>query len=236
MRYLNTARGVFISRLNRFVAEVRTGGAIHKAHVKNTGRCAELFLLGAPVYLQGHPDFPQRKTAYLLIVVEKGELLINLDSQAPNKVVEEALVNGLILPGLDQPCYTIQREVKRGGSRLDFYVEAGDRQGYIEVKGVTLEQEGIALFPDAPTERGIKHLKELATCAGEGYFAYVIFVIQMKGPTLFCPNDKTHPAFAAALQVAARAGVRIAAYDCLVTPDSMTLRNPIKARIGNEPL
>ena len=224
------------------------GGKVTKVHVKNTGRCKELLLPGVKVYLEdfeGHMG--TRRMQYSLVAVEKAvkqevvqernpeTILINMDSQAPNKVVQEALSEGRIcLPGMssgsDAAKLMIKPETKYGDSRFDFYVEAGDKRGFIEVKGVTLEENGHARFPDAPTERGVKHINELVRAHGEGYEAYILFVVQMKGMKDVAPNDLTHPQFGEALAKAAKAGVNILAYDCLVTPDSLTINNPIPFR------
>jgi len=218
--YRQVIPGIFLERPNRFIARVRTEGGIEICHVKNTGRCRELLLPGAEVTLSVS-DNPERKTRCDLVAVKKGDLFINMDSQAPNQAAREALPR--LIPGLTQ----IKPEAAFGRSRLDFYAEAGERKLFLEVKGVTLEENGAALFPDAPTERGVKHLKELEACLGAGYDAAVLFVIQMKGPVCFRPNRKTHPAFADALAHAKDAGVRILAYDCIVTPEGMTLDQPV---------
>ncbi len=208
-------------------------------HVKNTGRCKELLVPAARVYLEKSSN-PARKTAYDLIAVEKavksGCLLVNMDSQAPNQVFHEALASGLLLPGQPGPWQQLRREVVFGGSRFDLYGQAIDGnedlwQAYIEVKGVTLEEDGVVRFPDAPTERGAKHLKELAMAVEAGFAAYVVFVIQMKGAAYFTPHDERDPAFGGALRQAARAGVGVLAYDCLVTPGSMVLDAPVEVRL-----
>lgn len=237
MKYKIIKEAKFIERINRFVAKVELpGGEITKVHVKNTGRCKELLLPGSRVYME---DFEgrmgTRRMQYSLIAVEKvigqgdcsESILINMDSQAPNKVVQEALADGRIcLPGMSD-LTLIKPETKYGDSRFDFYVEAGDKRGFIEVKGVTLEEDGHARFPDAPTERGVKHINELISAHGEGYESYILFVIQMDGAKDVAPNYVTHPRFGEALAEAANAGVNILAYDCLVTADSLTINNPI---------
>ncbi|MEG0157524.1 MAG: DNA/RNA nuclease SfsA, partial [Anaerovoracaceae bacterium] len=201
MEYEKIVKGKFLSRPNRFVALVEIQGETVKAHVKNTGRCKELLLPGAEIYLE---DFAgrmgTRKLRYSLISVKKGETLINMDSSAPNKVVGEALSQGkLILPGMEE-LVKVKPEQTFGNSRFDFFVEdKTGKKGYIEVKGVTLEVEGIARFPDAPTVRGIKHIEELMVAADQGYGAYLIFVIQMEGISSIEPNDETHKAFGDAL-------------------------------------
>lgn len=228
MRYKQIQKARFLSRPNRFVAQVCLDGTLHTVHVKNTGRCRELLVPGATVYLETS-DNPVRKTKYDLIAVEKqrpgpaGPLLVNMDAQAPNQVFREWAEQGRFRTDLT----LLQPERKWGASRFDFYFEAGRHKGFVEVKGVTLEEDGCARFPDAPTERGVKHLKELIACQGEGYEAYVCFVIQMAGMRMFCPNDATHPAFGAALRQAAAAGVKVLAQECRVTPDCLELAGPV---------
>ena len=226
MRYQKVERGRFLARPNRFVAHVELGGEQVVCHVKNTGRCRELLVPGAAVYLE-RAERPGRKTPYDLIAVEKGELLINMDAQAPNRVFGEWAAEGGFLPGLT----ALRPEFTWEDSRFDFRLE--DRQGFyfVEVKGVTLEEDGLVRFPDAPTERGIKHLRGLQRAVEQGYRAAVFFVVQMKGPRLFQPNDSTHPAFGQALREAAAAGVGVYAYDCLVTPDSLKLDAPVEVEL-----
>lgn len=227
MRYENIVTGQFKSRPNRFIAMVEIDGKIEKCHVKNTGRCRELLLPDAEIYLEKSGN-PQRKTAYDLIGVKKGELLINMDSQAPNEAVKEWLEEEAYFKHVT----FIKPECKYGNSRIDFYLETEEgRKIFIEVKGVTLEEEGIARFPDAPTERGIKHIQELQQAVAEGYEAYILFVIQMKEIRQFEPNDRTHQAFGDALREAKKHGVSILAYDCVVTRDSMRLDSPVKVQI-----
>ena len=222
MRYTNVSRGRFLERPNRFLARVEMEGQEVLCHVKNTGRCRELLNPGAVVYLQ-KSDNPNRKTGYDLIAVEKGEMLINMDSQIPNYVAAEWLRKGSLFP----EGANIQMEKRYGNSRFDIYAEAGERKAFLEVKGVTLEVEGQARFPDAPTERGVKHVRELMGCVQDGYEAYLLFVIQMTGIQSFAPNWDTHPAFGSALQEAAQAGVQILAYDCQVRPDEIVLDQPV---------
>ncbi len=227
MQYKAVIPATFLERPNRFIAHVQVNGERAVAHVKNTGRCRELLVTGARVYLAVADD-PSRKTKYDLIAVEKerngqAPLLINMDAQAPNAAAEEWLRQG----GLFPLGATVRREVRYGDSRFDFYLEHGDRRAFLEVKGVTLEQDGIARFPDAPTERGVKHVKELCRCLVKGYEAYILFVIQMKEVTAFTPNDKTHPAFGDALRAAAAQGVKILAMDCAVTAEGMTLSEAV---------
>lgn len=231
MKYANVVPGRFLCRPNRFIAHVEVGGQQVVAHVKNTGRCRELLVPGCTVYLAPAAD-PARKTKYDLIAVEKQRgnapaLLINMDSQAPNAAAEEWLRTGALFSG----DAVIRREVRHGASRFDFYVEDGGRRAFLEVKGVTLEDNGAVLFPDAPTERGIKHIQELTACLEQGYEAYILFVVQLKGARLFRPNDMTHPAFGAALRAARAAGVHILAMDCRVTPGSMVLDAPVPVEL-----
>ncbi|MBQ8358172.1 MAG: DNA/RNA nuclease SfsA [Clostridia bacterium] len=231
MNYKKVVRGTFLARPNRFIAHVLVDGKEEVVHVKNTGRCRELLIPGCCVYLSV-ADNPERRTKYDLIAVEKERegthpLLINMDSQIPNDIAEEFLRAGHLFPADS----VIRREVRYGNSRFDFYLESGTRKAFLEVKGVTLEEEGVALFPDAPTERGIKHLRELIACRLEGYEAYVLFVVQMKGVHLLRPNDRTHKAFGDTLREAEQAGVRILAVDCLVTRDSIIPDAPVPVRL-----
>ena len=212
--------GEFICRPNRFIAHVKTEFGTEICHVKNTGRCRELLVPGAQVTLAVGKN-PDRKTRCDLVAVKKGDLYINMDSQAPNLAAGEALP--VLFPGLT----LLRPETFYGESRLDFYLEQGEKKTFVEVKGVTLEESGVAYFPDAPTERGIKHLKTLEACKQEGYGAVLLLVIQMKGVRRFEPNRKTHPASADALLHACKSGVQIMAYDCNVAPDSMTICNPV---------
>lgn len=234
MKYEHIVTGRFLKRPNRFIAHVDLGSEIVICHVKNTGRCRELLLPGVTVILEYHPDWEKsgRKTAYDLIAVYKDKLLINMDSQAPNQAAWEWM------SGRDAPfsLVDLRREVTHGDSRFDlaFSPEGPDgsrTEAFMEVKGVTLEENGVARFPDAPTERGVKHLHGLVKALEEGYEAYVLFVIQMKGMRCFSPNDQTHPAFGEALREAAARGVRILAMDCQVTPDSMVIDQPVPVRL-----
>lgn len=227
MTYPNSIPARFLSRPNRFVAQVELDGVETTVHVKNTGRCRELLVPGARVWLV-KSDNPSRKTAYDLVAVEKGDRLINMDSQAPNAVFGEWAQAGCFVPGLT----LLKPEYKHGDSRFDFYWEAGDRKGFVEVKGVTLEQNGAVYFPDAPTQRGIKHLHGLIDCLDEGYEAAVCFVIQMEQADFFSPNDETHPAFGEALRQAHAAGVRVLALSCSVTPDSLSISAPVPVRLS----
>ena len=218
MKYKSIQEGLFLKRPNRFIAEVEIGGQKEICHVKNTGRCKELLIPGAKVFVN-QAEGARRTTKYDLVSVWKGSKLINMDSQAPNAVFGEYLRQGRFMEGITE----IKTEAKYGSSRFDFYVEAGMRKAFIEVKGVTLEENDVAMFPDAPTERGVKHLKELTSCVFNGYEAYVVFVIQMQGTKWFTPNDKTHPEFGAALAAAKNAGVRAVAFDCKVSSDELTI-------------
>ena len=215
-----------MERPNRFIAYAELNGKKETIHVKNTGRCAELLLPGAVIYVQESGN-PERKTKWDLIAVEKetgrGKRLINMDSQIPNRVVQEWIEAGNLFPDVS----LLRPETTYGNSRFDLYVEAGDRKIFIEVKGVTLEEDGVCRFPDAPSDRAVKHLEELIRAKKEGYEAYVFFVIQMKGVSYFTPNTDTHPAFAEALRRAKEAGVEILAYDCNVTPDSVVVAEPV---------
>jgi sugar fermentation stimulation protein A len=215
----------FLRRDNRFVAHVELGGQEEVCHVKNTGRCRELLPPGAKVWCQVS-DNPKRKTKYDLITVEKGSYLINMDSQAPNRAAEEWLRAG----GLGQ-AELIKPEQKFGASRFDFYLERQGRPMYLEVKGVTLEENGICRFPDAPTERGAKHLRELVEAKKQGYDAAVLFVIQMKPVLYLEPNDATDPEFGKALRAAAAAGVEIIAMDCIITEDTMVIADPVTVKL-----
>lgn len=222
MQYQNIVRGRFLSRPNRFIAKVEIGGAEETVHVKNTGRCRELLLPGATVWLEDCAGKP-RKTRYDLIAVEKGPLLVNMDAQAPNRVFAEWARAGYFVEGLT----LLRPETTYGNSRFDFYWESSDERGFVEVKGVTLEENGHARFPDAPTERGVKHLNELTACRAAGYRAAVCFILQMEGMADFAPNDITHPAFGDALRAARAAGVEVLALECAVTPDSLTAVRPV---------
>jgi sugar fermentation stimulation protein A len=224
MTYGPIVTGAFLSRPNRFIAMADIGGRIQACHVCNTGRCKELLTRGAVIYLEENTN-PARKTRYDLVAVQKGSLLINMDSRAPNRAAAE------YLPQLFAGCTRIKPEAVHGESRLDFYIETPEDRIFMEVKGVTLEANGIAMFPDAPTVRGVKHLYELCRCAEEGYKACALFVIQMKGIAYFTPNDAAHPEFGAALRYASGHGVRLLAMDCTVTPGGMTINQPVAIRL-----
>ena len=228
MQYQNVKKAVFLRRPNRFIAQVALDGRTETVHVKNTGRCRELLVPGAVVYLEGS-DNPKRKTKYDLIAVEKGSRLINMDAQAPNKVFGEWAAAGGFRDGLT----LLRPETTWGNSRFDFYWESSEngRKGFVEVKGVTLEEEGAVYFPDAPTERGVRHVEELMACRAAGYEAALFLVVQMEGAAFWSPNDRTHPAFGAAVRAAAAAGVEILCRDCRVTPASLTMGAPVAVRL-----
>lgn len=221
MQYSNMVPGIFRARPNRFIAQVEIGGKLETVHVKNTGRCRELLPPGAQVWCQ-RADNPNRKTQFDLITVQKGTRLINMDSQAPNLAAGEWLRAG----GLGQIA-DLRPETVHGDSRFDFSFTQNGKPCFLEVKGVTLEQDGICAFPDAPTERGAKHLKGLTEAVREGCGAYVLFVIQMGDVQYLHPNDATDPNFGKALREAAAAGVRVMAVDCEITVDSMTVGKEI---------
>lgn len=226
VRYGNIEEGIFIDRPNRFIANVNIAGRIESVHVKNTGRCRELLVPGARVYLD-RCDGKKRRTEYDLIAVKKGERLINMDSQAPNAVFRELAESGGFMPGLTY----FRGEYRWGGSRIDFYAEAGARRMLIEVKGVTLECGGVVSFPDAPTERGVRHLNELIRAAGEGFECFAVFIVQMDNVKYMVPNDMTHPQFGCAMRAAQAAGVRILAYDCTVTEDGIAIKQPVPVKL-----
>ena len=225
MRYENMVPGIFLRRPNRFIAHVEIGGREEVCHVKNTGRCRELLPEGAQVWCQ-RQDKKERKTKFDLITVKKGDRLINMDSQAPNIAAKDWLLGG----GLGE-ITELKPESKRGQSRFDFSFVKDGRLCYLEVKGVTLENSGVCAFPDAPTQRGARHLQELTELAKEGFGAYVLFVIQMEDVRYLHPNDATDPAFGTALRRAAEAGVRVLAMDCVVTEDTMVIRKPVEIRL-----
>lgn len=229
--YDNMLEGTFIKRPNRFIAHCMIGQDEVIAHVKNTGRCKELLIEGATVYLQSNDD-PKRKTKYSLISVQKGDRLVNIDSQVPNKMVFEALSNGaIVLPGIDGDLTHLKGEQTYGQSRFDFYFETETQKGFIEVKGVTLEEDGVVLFPDAPTERGLKHIYELIKAKDEGYLAYVIFVIQMENVAYFTPNIRTHKAFGDGLVMAKSRGVEVLAYDSIVSKEAIRVNQEVRCDI-----
>ena len=227
MKYEKIVRGIFKDRPNRFIARVEIDGKVETVHVKNTGRCRELLQENATVYLSVAEN-PLRKTKYDLIAVEKqtqgGVILVNMDSQVVNDVAEEYL-------RYQFPNALIKREVTFGKSRFDFYIEEENKKIFCEAKGVTLENEGVVSFPDAPTERGVKHLNELVSAIEQGYEAMILFVVQMKGVKYFTPNDKTHKAFGDTLRLCKNKGVKIVAIDCLITPDTIFPSEEMEVRL-----
>jgi sugar fermentation stimulation protein A len=225
MHYKQIVPGIFLKRPNRFIAHIEINSKEEIVHVKNTGRCRELLPVGAKVWCE-KSDNPARKTAYDLITVQKGSRLINMDSQAPNAAAKEWLEQG----GLGK-IENLRPESRHGDSRFDFSFTKDGVPCFLEVKGVTLETDGVCAFPDAPTTRGAKHLRELTQLAREGYGAYVLFVIQMTDVVYLHPNDATDPEFGKALREAAKAGVRVMAMDCRITPDSMVIQSPIEVRL-----
>jgi sugar fermentation stimulation protein A len=221
MKYKKVISAKFLDRPNRFIAKVEIDGKTEVVHVKNTGRCRELLIKNADVYLS-FEDGANRKTKYDLIAVEKEigkgrHMLVNIDSQVVNGVAEEWLKSGKLF----SENAIIKREVTYGKSRFDFFIKDGENEAFLEVKGVTLENNGIASFPDAPTERGIKHLMELCDCVKNGYNGYILFVIQMKGIDHFEPNSTIHKNFVDALKKAKDCGVKILCIDCIVMPDEI---------------
>ena len=225
MFYKNIVPGTFLARPNRFIAHIEIGGKEEIVHVKNTGRCRELLPAGAQVWCE-KSDNPTRKTAYDLICVKKGERIINMDSQAPNAAAKEWLEQG----GLGQ-IENLRPESRHGDSRFDFSFTKDGIPCFLEVKGVTLETDGVCAFPDAPTIRGAKHLRELTELAKSGYGAYILFVIQMTDVKYLQPNDVTDLEFGKALREAAEAGVQVLAMDCAVTPESMVIQSPVEVKL-----
>ena len=230
MTYPNIHPGIFIKRPNRFIAHVEVNGAEEICHVKNTGRCRELLVPGAKVWLV-ESDNPARKTRFDLVAVEKirgeGTLLINMDSQAPNHIFREWAEEGNFRPGLK----ILRGETTFGNSRFDYYWEDSEKRGFVEIKGVTLEHDGVVRFPDAPTERGVKHLEELIAAKAAGYEAAVCFIVQMEGMKHLEPNDATHPAFGEALRKCAAAGVEVFALECETAPGYVKAVRPIPVKL-----
>ncbi len=225
MNYNNVKKGIFIERPNRFIAYVEIEGKRELVHVKNTGRCRELLIPQSTVYVQ-ESDNPKRKTKYDIISVYKGNELYNIDSQAPNKVFAEWVFKSKYFGDID----VLKAECRYGDSRFDFYIEVDNRKIFVEIKGVTLEKDGVLMFPDAPTQRGVKHLNELCNCIDDGYEAFVVFIIQTEKVKYFTSNRCTHPEFAEALKNANDKGVNILALNCFVKEDSLDINNfvPIK--------
>lgn len=227
MEYRNIKQATFINRPNRFIANIEIDGNMEICHVKNTGRCKELLIPGAKVFVQVS-DSKTRKTKYDLIAVYKGNKLVNIDSQVPNKVFYEWLLKSNLIKNIT----TITPEAIYGQSRFDFYIETGDsRKIFIEVKGVTLEEDGVAMFPDAPTERGVKHITELCYCIDKGYEAYIVFIVQLKDVLYFTPNDATHKAFGDALRTANNKGVNVIALDTWVTENSISVGDYVDVKL-----
>ena len=231
MEYQHIVPGTFIKRPNRFIAHVETDEGVQICHVKNTGRCKELLVPGCTVYLE-ESDNPTRKTRFDLIAVEKkregsSPLLINMDSQAPNKVFGEWAAAGNLRPDLT----LLRPETTYGNSRFDYYWETSEKRGFVEIKGVTLEEDGVVRFPDAPTERGVKHIEELISAHEAGYETAICFIVQMEGMRWVEPNDITHPAFGDALRKAAKAGVKVMALECAVTPGTLNAVRPIPVKL-----
>ena len=225
MHYDNMTPGIFLARPNRFIAHVQIGGQMEIVHVKNTGRCRELLVPGCTVYCQ-RSDNPSRKTKFDLIAVQKGDRLINMDSQAPNKAAGEWLAAG----GLGE-ISELRAEVKHGDSRYDFSFVKDGKRCFLEVQGCTLEDDGVCAFPDAPTERGAKHIRGLIRAVEEGFVGYILFVIQMSDVKYIRPHDETDPEFGRALREAAESGVSVLAMDCAVTPDTMQIRLPVLVKL-----
>lgn len=228
MKYKNIYKGIFVARPNRFIAHVEIDGVVEVCHVKNTGRCKELLIPGVLVFLE-KSDNLNRKTLYDLVGVVKNGMMINMDSQAPNKVALEWIQSGGIVNAED--ITFIKPETKYGNSRFDIYFETKNTKSFVEVKGVTLEHDGVAAFPDAPTIRGLKHIYELTKCIEDGYQAYILFVIQMSGMKYFIPNDVTQPEFRQALIEAKSAGVHILARECQVTEDELWIRDEVLVKL-----
>ena len=233
MQYPNICRAQFVARPNRFVARVLRDGTEETVHVKNTGRCRELLIPGARILLQHHPDAQTRgrKTCYSLTAVYKGDRLVNIDSQAPNEEAARWLREGGLEAGTGIRPEAVRREAVFGHSRFDLAFTAGGRPAFMEVKGVTLERDGVALFPDAPTGRGVKHLEELAAARAAGYRAAVCFIVQMAGMKWVEPNDATHPEFGAALRRAAAAGVEVLALECRAWPRGLEISGSLPVRL-----
>ncbi len=227
MTYQNILSGRFVERPNRFIAHIEVDGRVEVCHVKNTGRCRELLVPDARVLVQ-RADNPDRKTKFDLVAVYKGDKLINMDSQIPNRVFAQWAQNS----GFFGNDITLRAETFFGNSRFDFYWESGERKGFVEVKGVTLEEDGVVLFPDAPTERGVKHLRELVAAKKAGFEADVFFIIQMEACDYFTPNRATHPEFADALIAAAEKGVGVYALNCRVTENTIEAKDFVEVRSG----
>lgn len=229
MKYEKVLEGIFINRPNRFIANVLIDGKVETVHVRNTGRCKEILLEGAKVILEDCSHIPNRKTKYSLIGVWKKDMLINIDSQVPNAVIYKALLDKEIR-GFEEISH-VKKEVVYGNSRFDIYFESKEEKGFIEIKGATLEIDGISKFPDAPTKRGAKHVLEMIDAVENGYRGVILFLIQMKGPKLFRPNWEMDQEFSDALKLAHEKGVEILAYDSIVTRDSISLGKELEIEI-----
>jgi sugar fermentation stimulation protein A len=226
MKYNNIKKAKFISRPNRFIAIIEIHGLQEVCHVKNTGRCKELLIPGAEIFVQ-ELENRNRKTKYDLIAVYKGQRLINIDSQIPNKIFNEWLGEGVLFKDISY----LKAEYQYLNSRFDFYLEHEDKKTLVEVKGVTLEENGVVLFPDAPTERGLKHIRHLCQAVADGYEAYIVFIVQMQDVLYFEPNRSTHNAFAEALLKAEKEGVKIIALDCVVYPDDIRVKSQLEVKL-----
>jgi len=228
LRYSSVKTAGFISRQNRFIAHVTIDGKEEMVHVKNTGRLREILREGSTVILEESRN-PERKTRYSLVAAYKGDVLINIDSQAPNSVVYQGIKDGRV----NEICDVIKlsREVVYGNSRFDLYFESAGRKGFVEVKGATLETDGIVMFPDAPTERGCKHIYEMIRAVEEGYEGYIFFLVQLKGVKYFTPHEARDPEFAKALKLAGSRGVTILAYDSVIREDEITIGDPVEVRL-----
>lgn len=226
MIYTNIRQARFIDRPNRFIANIEIEGRKEICHVKNTGRCRELLIPGETIFVQEYDNI-KRKTRYDLIGVVKGDRFVNIDSQVPNKVFGEWISKGNLFKDIT----LLKPEAKFKTSRFDFYVETIKEKIFIEIKGVTLEENNVVLFPDAPTERGVKHIQELMECVREGYKAYIIFVIQLKDVDYFTPNAVTHKEFAVAIKTAGQRGVNVLAYDCNVGKDFIEIAESVEVRL-----
>lgn len=237
MQYNNIKSATFISRPNRFIANIlvdNVDGVNSKeeiCHVKNTGRCKELLTKGCRIFVEENNN-PNRRTKYDLISVYKGDRLINMDSQAPNKAFHKFLLNSDFIRDIK----LIKPECTFGNSRFDFYIEAGERRIFAEIKGVTLEENNVVLFPDAPTQRGVKHINELVKCIEQGFEAYIIFIVQMENVDYFTPNVKTHIEFANALSIAEKCGVNICAFDCIIDKNSIVVNQPVPIKLNSKKL
>lgn len=229
MKYNTIVQGEFLQRPNRFIAHVKIDGVVHKVHVKNTGRCKEILLPGTEVFLE-KSDNPNRNTKYDLVAAKRGNVLINIDSQAPNKLVGEWLKTQELIPDIT----LIKPETTYGKSRFDFYVETKSEKIFIEVKGVTLEKDGVVSFPDAPSDRAVKHVEELVKAKRDGFRSILFFVIQMKHVKYFTPADEIQKAFGDALRMADRNGVEILAYDCLVSEDGLTVDSAVEVKLDDK--